>query len=318
MIVSCLHRISYVAQTICVLLLFMNALSLRSKLDLSPSLLPKHPASRLRHGLSQSNSIHSPLKASSFFPSFPTRRTMIPSIYKKTRLASSTSLQGFESFVRTNPMSDKFNSSSFHHIEFYCGDATITSRRFMFGLGMELVAKSDQSTGNTVHASYVTQSGQMRMIFTAPYLSTTQTSSSSSPSSSPSPSSSSSSSTSSSITNPGFKSDDAVSFCMKHGLGVRAIAIEVQNVPHAYATLLSGGGKGVLEPCQVYDMDNSKGHVELAEVSLYGDVVLRLLDTKKYTGEFLPNFSAVKSTVSSSSSSSTRKKENEEEEGGSK
>lgn len=32
----------------------------------------------------------------------------------------------------------------FHHVEFYCGDATATASRFMFGLGMNLVAKSDQ------------------------------------------------------------------------------------------------------------------------------------------------------------------------------
>ena len=36
----------------------------------------------------------------------------------------------------------------FHHLEFYCGDATNASRRFGWGLGMAQVAKSDHSTGN--------------------------------------------------------------------------------------------------------------------------------------------------------------------------
>lgn len=35
-----------------------------------------------------------------------------------------------------------------------------TTRRFGFGLGMTLVAKSDQSTGNHHFASYVMQSGK--------------------------------------------------------------------------------------------------------------------------------------------------------------
>jgi sialic acid synthase SpsE len=39
----------------------------------------------------------------------------------------------------------------------------------MAGLGLDLVSKSDQSTGNYAHASYALQSGDIRMIFTAPY-----------------------------------------------------------------------------------------------------------------------------------------------------
>ena len=60
---------------------------------------------------------------------------------------------------------------SFHHIEFYCGDATTTSRRWQLGLGMALVAKSDLSTGNAHFASYCLQSGGLRFVFTAPYAS---------------------------------------------------------------------------------------------------------------------------------------------------
>lgn len=33
---------------------------------------------------------------------------------------------------------------NFHHVEFYCGDATAAASRFVWGLGMKLVAKSDQ------------------------------------------------------------------------------------------------------------------------------------------------------------------------------
>lgn len=36
-----------------------------------------------------------------------------------------------------------------------CSEATIVYRRFLLGLGMQLVAKSDQSTGNSTYASYV-------------------------------------------------------------------------------------------------------------------------------------------------------------------
>lgn len=78
-------------------------------------------------------------------------------------------LVGYDNFVRHNPKSDKFELKHFHHVEFYCQDATNMARRFGFGLGMNLVAKSDQSTGNHSYASYVVQSGSVVFTFTAPY-----------------------------------------------------------------------------------------------------------------------------------------------------
>ena len=41
--------------------------------------------------------------------------------------------------------------------------------RFSWGLGMNLVAKSDQSTGNSAFASYAVQSGELVFAITAPY-----------------------------------------------------------------------------------------------------------------------------------------------------
>lgn len=72
-------------------------------------------------------------------------------------LSASTDLKGFEGFVRSNPLSDKISARNFHHVEFYCGDSTSSFKRFMAGLGMDLVAKSDLSTGNSAHASYLIQ-----------------------------------------------------------------------------------------------------------------------------------------------------------------
>ena len=76
-----------------------------------------------------------------------------------------------QNFKRTNPKSDRFDVSSFHHVEFYCGDATSAYKRFMLGLGLELVSKSDQSTGNTRQASYVLQSGMFEMFVSVEKLS---------------------------------------------------------------------------------------------------------------------------------------------------
>lgn len=170
---------------------------------------------------------------------------------------------------------DKINAQRFHHVELYCGDATSTYKRFILGLGMDMIAKSDLSTGNNIHASYALQSGQMTMLFTAPYSISSSLSSTSSPL-------------------PGFDCSVATDFFTKHGLGVRAVCIEVEDVYKAYETIMLNKGKSVLPPQQIYDHDKSKGYIDLAEVSLYGDVVLRLINSSGFKGNFIPNFNDIK------------------------
>lgn len=40
-------------------------------------------------------------------------------------------LVGMKGFKRHNPMSDRFQVHKFHHVEFWCGDATNTSKRYV-------------------------------------------------------------------------------------------------------------------------------------------------------------------------------------------
>jgi 4-hydroxyphenylpyruvate dioxygenase len=183
------------------------------------------------------------------------------------------------SFRRENPMNDKFEMHSFHHIEFFCGDASSASRRFSAALGMPVVAKSDQSTGNQSHASYVIQSGDLRLLFTAPYgLPVAEGGGSTTAIGSPIPS---------------FRAEDAVKFCAEHGLAARAVGIEVTDATAAYQACIAGGGTGVLPPTQLADPTGRSGCV-ISEVALYGDVVLRFISHHSGGGSaFLPGFEAV-------------------------
>ncbi|XP_006357690.1 4-hydroxyphenylpyruvate dioxygenase [Solanum tuberosum] len=180
-------------------------------------------------------------------------------------------LVGFNNFVRTNPRSDLFNVKRFHHIEFWCGDATNTARRFSWGLGLPIAAKSDLSTGNSVHASYLlrSSSSQLQFLFTAPYSPAISTPSSSSI--------------------PTFSVSSHRSFTETHGLGVRAIALEVENSRLAFSTCVSHGAKPVSEPVILND------EVVISEVHLYGDVVLRFVSFLKDSNRFvfLPGFELV-------------------------
>jgi 4-hydroxyphenylpyruvate dioxygenase len=43
--------------------------------------------------------------------------------------APKVQLVGHKNFVRSNPRSDRFPVHKFHHVEFWCGDATNTYKR---------------------------------------------------------------------------------------------------------------------------------------------------------------------------------------------
>eukprot|EP00752_Nemacystus_decipiens_P018320 g16436.t1 len=216
--------------------------------------------------------------------------------------------------VKENTRTDLFRMKKFHHVEFYCGDATATASRFIWGLGMKLVAKSDQSTGNTQHASYVVQSNDLRFVCTAPYsLATAPPPTAGMTSAEAGPPSASSSSSS---PLPGFDPAAAHEFFRRHGLAGKAIGIEVEDAADAYEQCMARYGTagiaadaGIQPPTRVSDLDG-RGAATISEVRAYGDVVLRFLsfeaeaapedsieegvgegrDVRSFTGAFLPNF----------------------------
>eukprot|EP00903_Cladosiphon_okamuranus_P005811 g5755.t1 len=211
--------------------------------------------------------------------------------------------------MKENTKTDLFRMKKFHHVEFYCGDATATASRFIWGLGMKLVAKSDQSTGNTKHASYVVQSNDLRFVCTAPYSLATATPPTTSTATSESGAPSSPSTPPSSSPLPGFDPAAAHEFFRRHGLAGRAIGIEVEDAADAFQQCMASCGTAgvaanasVQPPTRVSDLDG-RGAATISEVRAYGDVVLRFISFEEepgpkgegegFTGAFLPNFEDV-------------------------
>jgi 4-hydroxyphenylpyruvate dioxygenase len=64
---------------------------------------------------------------------------------------------------------ENIGSLSFHHIEFYCGDAKSTAHCFSLALGMPCVGETGQSTGNDQCTSYGLVSGNVCLLLTVPY-----------------------------------------------------------------------------------------------------------------------------------------------------
>jgi len=201
-----------------------------------------------------------------------------PSIFNPPKIVarkggSSIQAAAIDSQIKHIP--DLIGAHSLDHMEFYTNEVTAVANRFMTGLGMELKAVSDYSTGNTKYASHLMQSGKLNFLFTTPYpeipiIGSSQTASI-----------------------PSFDCGIAKKFIIDHGLAVKAIAIDVKNVVDAYNTMITNGARSVLLPTTVQDIKGA-GYVEMAEVELYGDVTLRIVNKDHFSGCFLPNFQEVK------------------------
>jgi 4-hydroxyphenylpyruvate dioxygenase len=153
----------------------------------------------------------------------------------------------------------KFTVLDFHHIEFLCADATTLQKRLAASLGLELVSLSDQSTGNTRHASYLLQSGDIRVLCSAPY---PQYSSHIDDASAPAAVPATTSDDDSLLLS--LSTEDAIKFVIRHGLAVRTVAISVSNVSEAFAAMTSHGARGVLTPRTFRD---SRGYCQVKLIS---------------------------------------------------
>jgi 4-hydroxyphenylpyruvate dioxygenase len=184
-------------------------------------------------------------------------------------------LVGYKNFVRHNPKSDRFEVKKFHHIEFYTQDATNVYKRMSWGLGMHLIGKSDQSTGNHTYASYVIETGEVKFVISAPYAIETEKPKDAK------------------VPHPGFNAKFAHAFNNQHGLAVRALGILVEDAKKAYDISIQNGAIGILEPKILKDLQTNKQQI-ISEVKLYDDVVLRYL-SGTFDGPFLPGYEPVES-----------------------
>lgn len=228
------------------------------------------------------------LKVASFSaPSQPQWKPKIASLDDRTELR------------RAKHDSERIGTIGFHHVEFYCGDAKSMATRFSLGLGLKITGSTGQHTGNDQCVSYGLESENVRFLLTAPYsvdmsskgLTQITQNKNDAPSDAPDPL-------------PGFSAPQAHSFFAKHGLAARAVALEVVDADAAFKASVANGAKPVLEPTFMAACTGQKekvgaevGGCMIAEVELYGDVVLRYLSfpSRSQTEEapFLPHLSPV-------------------------
>ena len=197
---------------------------------------------------------------------------MEPSNQKRAKLV------GYDNFVRSNPLSDKFGVQSFHHLEFVAGDAGLTASAWCTALGFHKVAKSTMLTGNKAYASHVIASGGVRLAFSSPYGVATETPAAETwePAACP---------------NPALAPSAMHAAYAAHGLSVCAVGLLVDDAAAAFAAAVAGGATPRAPPRTACD-----GSYAVAEVLLYGDCSLRFVSGAALADgslAFLPGYEAV-------------------------
>jgi len=142
------------------------------------------------------------------------------------------------------------------HVELWVGNAAQASYFFRHAFGFSEVAYRGLETGERDRVSRMLEQGEIRLVLTGT-----------------------------------LRSDSEVArHHVRHGDGVKVIALSVPDVEHAYREATSRGATGIAEPHEISD---AGGSVFLADVAAYGETVHRFVDRSRYDGAFLPGFSRV-------------------------
>ena len=246
---------------------------------------------------------------------------------------SISSLSERKSYLRTQSQysSEHLGTLGFHHVELYTGDAFMTAKRFELALGIPITCWSSLATGNDVCVTYGLEcdssSGSggeterepgegVRLMITAPLsraLQKTNNKTSNLNINLAANTAGSNVDMTAPLPLPGYDVHAAHEFYSKHGLAVRAVGVEVQDARMAYESAVRNGAVSVLEPTSIPNYNNGEKEIvydcRIAEVSLYGDVVLRFISfdgsavtfdlNSSRPSPFLPNLSPYPSCKSS-------------------
>jgi len=162
-----------------------------------------------------------------------------------------------ERLARTD---DVFPVSGMDAVVFAVGNAKQAAHYYSTAFGMRAVAYRGPENGDPDHATYVLISGGARFVFTTPIRS----------------------------------SDPLAAHIAAHGDGVVDLALEVPDVPAAYAHATASGARGVEAP---HTIEDEHGSVVRASIATYGETVHSLIDRSRYHGPYLPGFLALQPIV---------------------
>src|SRR5207253_1638741 len=137
--------------------------------------------------------------------------------------------------------------------EFYVGNAKQAAYFYKSVFGFKSLAYSGPETGVRDRASYAICQNKLTFVLTT-------------------------------AIRPGTDISDHV---LRHGDGVKAIALKVKDATSAWRETTKRGGKSYMEPKTLTD---KQGKIVLSGIHTYGEVVHVFVERDDYTGSFIPGF----------------------------
>ncbi len=146
---------------------------------------------------------------------------------------------------------DTFPIQGLDYVEFYVGNAKQAAHFYRTIMGFNITAYAGPETGVRDRASYVLEQSKIRFVMTAPM----------------------------------YPEGEIAEHVLKHGDGVKDIAMRVPDVDYAYHTAVERGAKGILEPMWV---ESEKGRIRKAAIAACGDTIHSFVNRDDYAGTFMP------------------------------
>ncbi|HEY1024552.1 MAG TPA: 4-hydroxyphenylpyruvate dioxygenase [Sphingobacteriaceae bacterium] len=139
------------------------------------------------------------------------------------------------------------------YVEFYVGNAKQAANFYKTAFGFKSVAYAGPETGVRDKASYLIQQGKIRFLLTS-----------------------------------ALHSDHPISqHVLKHGDGVKVLALWVEDAYAAYHETTTRGAQPYMEP---HTLTDEFGEVRMSGIYTYGETAHVFVERKNYTGKFLPGF----------------------------
>src|SRR3984893_18605751 len=133
------------------------------------------------------------------------------------------------------------------YIEFYVGNAKQAAHFYKTAFGFQSLAYSGPETGMRDRASYAIRQNKLTLVLTTP-----------------------------------MRPDNAIAdHIAKHGDGVKAIALKVEDATSAWNETTKGGAKGFMKPTTLKD---DAGQLVMSGIHTYGEVVHLFIERDDYNG----------------------------------
>ena len=139
------------------------------------------------------------------------------------------------------------------YIEYYVGNAKQAAHYYQTAFGFQIIGYRGLETGYRSATSYLLQQEKIRFVLTSPL-------------------------------SPEGPIADHI---MRHGDGIRDLALWVDDATYAYEETVRRGATSIQAPTVLED---EHGQVVTAAIATYGDTIHSFIERRNYTGLFLPGF----------------------------